>query len=73
MLDRKRSTLQQAATIGPRVILTNCPACIQGLGRNQDTGITPRHIAVELALKTGGENWADEFAKLLANAEAITF
>jgi hypothetical protein len=55
------------------VVLTNCPACIQGLGRNRDTGIIPRHIAVELAIKTGGENWMDELALMLKTAEAITF
>lgn len=73
MLDRKRKTLQAAVGKKPQVILTNCPACIQGLGRNRDTGVIPRHIAVELALKTGGEHWAKELETLLKNSEAITF
>ncbi len=76
MLERKRNAIIEAkggSKGEPSVILTNCPACIQGLGRNRDTGIIPRHIAVELAIKTGGELWMDELAGLIKNAEAITF
>ncbi|MBU1169850.1 MAG: FAD/FMN-binding oxidoreductase [Proteobacteria bacterium] len=73
MLDRKRRTLQAAVGNSPKVILTNCPACIQGLGRNMDTGAIPRHMAVELALKTGGNNWILELERLLKNSQAITF
>lgn len=73
MLDRKRVTLEKAAKKGPKVILTNCPACIQGLGRNSDTGIVPRHIAVELALETGGDRWLDDLKDLLKRSQAITF
>ena len=76
MLDRKRKAILEAMGENKRssaVVLTNCPACIQGLGRNRDTGIVPRHIAVELAMKTGGDNWMQEFATLIKNSEAITF
>jgi Fe-S oxidoreductase len=76
MLDRKRNAIIEVRGGGshePSVVLTNCPACIQGLGRNRDTGIVPRHIAVELALRTGGENWMDELVRLVKDAEAITF
>lgn len=76
MLDRKRHAIIEAkggASREPSVILTNCPACIQGLGRNRDTGIIPRHIAVELAMKTGGDRWMEELADLIKSAEAITF
>jgi D-lactate dehydrogenase (cytochrome) len=73
MLERKRESLKKAIAGSPRVVLTNCPACIQGLGRNQDLGIVPRHLAVELALKTGGDTWPRDLATLLKNAEAITF
>jgi Fe-S oxidoreductase len=73
MLDRKRESLKKAIAGSPRVVLTNCPACIQGLGRNRDLGIVPRHLAVELALKTGGDTWPQELTSLLKNAEAITF
>ncbi|GAB6097300.1 FAD-binding and (Fe-S)-binding domain-containing protein [Desulfatiferula olefinivorans] len=73
MLDRKRESLKAAVSGSPRVVLTNCPACIQGLGRNRDLGIVPRHLSVELALKTGGDTWPEELTTLLKNAEAITF
>nr|MDA8403378.1 heterodisulfide reductase-related iron-sulfur binding cluster [Desulfobacteraceae bacterium] len=76
MLDKKRNAIIDIVgekNRDPKVILTNCPACIQGLGRNRDTGIIPRHIAVELAIKTGGENWMKEFEILIKNSEAITF
>ncbi|MCD4740874.1 MAG: FAD-binding oxidoreductase, partial [Desulfobacteraceae bacterium] len=54
-------------------ILTNCPSCIQGLGRNQSLGITPVHIAVELAKKCGGENFEAEFKELVKTARIIQF
>ncbi|MBU2643255.1 DUF3683 domain-containing protein [bacterium] len=56
-----------------RKILTNCPSCIQGLGRNRSKQMQPRHIAVDLAEKTGGPNWATELHVLLRNSESITF
>lgn len=55
------------------IMLTNCPACLQGLGRNAELGIRPRHIAVELAIKAGGEKWNEAFQKLLNNSETVTF
>jgi Fe-S oxidoreductase len=54
-------------------ILTNCPSCIQGLGRHAKHHIHPRHIAHELALQTGGEKWENELRTLSQKAEAIQF
>ena len=52
-------------------MLTSCPSCLQGLSRYQeDTGIEPDYIVVEMAKKLLGEDWmADYVAK--ANAGGI--
>ena len=75
MLDRKARAVTEA--LGGRAkgeaILTNCPSCLQGLGRNARLGIAPRHIAVHLAERVGGPRWKDEFKRLVANGEAVTF
>ncbi|TYT73901.1 DUF3683 domain-containing protein [Desulfobotulus mexicanus] len=72
---RKHSTLQRTLkgldSSEPPVLLTNCPSCIQGLGRNMDLGIIPRHITEELALRIGGLQWEKELKRLLANTDAI--
>ena len=49
----------------------SCPSCLQGLSRYQeDTGIEPDYIVVELAKKLLGPDWmADYVAK--ANAGGI--
>ncbi|MBU2511169.1 DUF3683 domain-containing protein [bacterium] len=54
-------------------LLTNCPSCLQGLGRNSRLKVQPRHIAVDLAMKAGGENWSDQFQKMLNNVEVVRF
>jgi Fe-S oxidoreductase len=56
-----------------RKILTNCPSCIQGLGRNRSNLMQPWHIAVDLAEKTGGKKWPWELKGLLQNSESVTF
>lgn len=72
---RKHATLKRATEgmdkTSPIVLLTNCPSCIQGLGRNMDLGITPRHLTEEIALRLGGSQWEKEFKRLLANTDAI--
>lgn len=49
MLDRKADGLRQLTEEAhkPAVILTNCPSCIQGLGRLKTLGARPRHLMVE--------------------------
>jgi FAD/FMN-containing dehydrogenase/Fe-S oxidoreductase len=75
MLDRKaralRGAIQECSE--PRPVLTNCPSCLQGLGRQKSPSVEPRHIAVELARRVGGENWAREFGELVRRAEAVRF
>ncbi len=75
MLKRKRESLQASpkGTNGHSTIITNCPSCISGLGRNSDLGISPQHLTVILAELLGGEDWQNEFSGLLGKTEVVTF
>jgi hypothetical protein len=55
------------------VILTNCPSCVQGLGRNRDLGAKPKHIAVALAEKHSGPDWMEKFMVQASHAGPIIF
>jgi len=74
MLHRKREALQEAARScsGQPRILTNCPSCIQGLGRNREQA-QPQHIAMALAQRLSGPEWQLRFAERARKAEAFTF
>jgi FAD/FMN-containing dehydrogenase/Fe-S oxidoreductase len=54
-------------------VLTNCPACVQGLSRQKFSGMKVQHIAVAWAAQLGGANWLEEFRQLAADAERINF
>ncbi|MDO9110582.1 MAG: (Fe-S)-binding protein, partial [Desulfatirhabdiaceae bacterium] len=74
MLARKRQALSRiiGASGQPAVkLLTHCPSCLQGLGRNAN--VSPRHIAEELAIEIGGKNWEKEAGRLVQNVERIIF
>jgi FAD/FMN-containing dehydrogenase/Fe-S oxidoreductase len=74
MLHRKREALVDAIGVGEKAtVLTNCPSCVQGLGRSRDVGVKPRHIAVALAEKLSGAEWKEEFLRQAAGASAVTF
>jgi D-lactate dehydrogenase (cytochrome) len=76
MLHRKREALQEALAAdgpAPAAILTNCPSCLQGLGRNRDLGLTPKHLAVALAERHSGPGWQERFRAQAARATAFTF
>jgi FAD/FMN-containing dehydrogenase/Fe-S oxidoreductase len=75
MLHRKTEALRLALSTRPdgAVLLTNCPSCVQGLGRNAALGAEPRHIAVELARALSGEGWLDAFRARAARAQAVHF
>jgi Fe-S oxidoreductase len=75
MLHRKAAALKQALSTRPSgaVMLTNCPSCMQGLGRNAALGAEPRHIAVELARRISGDEWMDAFRARARNARAVHF
>jgi len=74
MLHRKREAFKEEIPQGQRAkVLTNCPACVQGLGRTRDIGVEPLHIAVALAEKLSGAAWKEEFAAQAARATAVLF
>lgn len=75
MLDRKATAIGEATQChhGRQPILTNCPSCLQGLGRNAHLGVEPTHVVEYLAERLGGPKWREELAKWTENAERITF
>jgi D-lactate dehydrogenase (cytochrome) len=75
MLHRKAAALKEAVGLqhSGGVVLTNCPSCLQGLGRNAALGIRPRHIAVEIAEKRSGSDWQDKFRARAASATAFNY
>jgi FAD/FMN-containing dehydrogenase/Fe-S oxidoreductase len=74
MLHRKREAFAEVIGEGKEgTVLTNCPACVQGLGRSREMGVRPLHIAVALAEKLSGAEWKSEFAEMAAKATAIAF
>ncbi len=74
MRHRKRDALAEAnPSHAKTTILTNCPSCVQGLGRNRDLGAEPRHLAVELAEKLSGKDWLDAFRKQAGRGVAFTY
>ncbi|MGE4559937.1 MAG: DUF3683 domain-containing protein [Desulfobulbus sp.] len=75
MLQRKRDNLMPHILDGgtDQTIVTNCPSCISGLGRNRDLGAMPRHLAVLLAEILGGEQWSHELHSLVEHTEVVTF
>lgn len=75
MMQRKRQSIEQAMTVveGDATLVTNCPSCISGLGRNRDLGVMPQHMAVLLARSVGGEGWIRKFDEIIADVEKVTF
>lgn len=70
MLARKRSELVPRLRNAPKpLLLTNCPACLNGLGRQQL--ISPQHLAVALADACAPGSWRQIAARQLAQAELI--
>jgi FAD/FMN-containing dehydrogenase/Fe-S oxidoreductase len=75
MLHRKREALAEAkhGQVGPVTVLTNCPACVQGLGRNASMGVTPQHLSVALAERMSGPEWMEKLRAQVARAHAVNF
>ncbi|NTV45124.1 MAG: FAD/FMN-binding oxidoreductase [Chlorobiales bacterium] len=74
MLARKRGAIAEAMENAPKAtILTNCPSCVQGLGRNRDIGVEPKHIIVALAEKYSGPDWKERFLSQASRATPIIF
>jgi D-lactate dehydrogenase (cytochrome) len=74
MLHRKREALKESMNgATSATILTNCPSCVQGLGRNRDMGVQPKHIAIALAEKHSGPDWMERFLAQASRATAMIF
>ncbi|HEY6006028.1 MAG TPA: DUF3683 domain-containing protein [Anaeromyxobacter sp.] len=74
MLHRKRGALAEAMRGAARAtVLTNCPSCLQGLGRNRPMGVAPQHLAVAIAERMSGPRWLDAFRAQAAKAHAVRF
>jgi Fe-S oxidoreductase len=54
-------------------VLTNCPSCLQGLSRQQNSTVKAEHIVVAWARALGGVGWKREFKLMLKNAERVNF
>jgi Fe-S oxidoreductase len=74
MLHRKREAFLEVIGEGKKAtVLTNCPSCLQGLGRSRDVGVQPLHIAVALAEKLSGSEWKNKFLEQAARATTVAF
>jgi FAD/FMN-containing dehydrogenase/Fe-S oxidoreductase len=74
MLQRKREAFRECMEgSSSATVLTNCPSCVQGLGRNRDMGVEPKHIAIALAEKHTGPEWLECFSAQAASATAMIF
>jgi Fe-S oxidoreductase len=73
MLHRKREAFTDLLHGAKATVLTNCPSCLQGLGRDRDLGITPLHIAVALAEKHSGPEWKKKFLIQASHATTVSF
>jgi Fe-S oxidoreductase len=75
MLHKKATALEAALADSRdgRVVLTNCPSCLQGLGRLKALRVEPRHVAVELAQRLSGPAWLREVRAAAAHAKPIQF
>ncbi|MBP1628193.1 MAG: linked oxidase domain protein [Holophagaceae bacterium] len=74
MLHRKREALEEAVhEHGTRQILTNCPSCLTGLGRNRDQGFQAKHMSIALAEAHSGSDWLEKFRVQAARAKAVSF
>ncbi len=73
MFERKRRILTSRVSGAPEVpqLVTNCPACLNGLGR-QRVG-SCRHIAAAMADAVGPVDWKRRAAAQLAGSELIRF
>jgi FAD/FMN-containing dehydrogenase/heterodisulfide reductase subunit C len=73
MLHRKREAFTEVLHGDKATVLTNCPSCLQGLGRSIDLGIKPVHIAVALAEKHSGADWKKKFVVQAGRATTVSF
>jgi FAD/FMN-containing dehydrogenase/Fe-S oxidoreductase len=75
MLHRKAGALREglAGRAPGQTLLTNCPSCLQGLGRNASLGFVPRHVVEELARRHSGQRWEEAFRAQASRAVPVHF
>ena len=75
MLKRKQSAIDafRESRSGVDRILTNCPSCLQGLGRCNSPKIEPVHLSVALAGRIGGPRWQLELEEMVRQSAVIQF
>jgi D-lactate dehydrogenase (cytochrome) len=76
MRARKRDALRNAmgeSADPEKIVLTNCPSCLSGLGRQESLGVRVRHLAEELAMGLDGEKWLDETVAWRNRARVVDF
>jgi len=74
MLHRKREAIVELMHGRKKaVVLTNCPSCVQGLGRNLDLGLEPQHLVVALAEKQSGSGWMELLRDQTSRGAAVSF
>ncbi|MCB2148932.1 MAG: hypothetical protein KQI81_20795, partial [Deltaproteobacteria bacterium] len=72
---RKRDAFRSAfhGAKGEKVVLTNCPSCLSGLGRSASLGFNVLHLAEELAICVDGKDWLDASRGWRQRAVVIAF
>ena len=75
MRQKKRAAINTASSANgnTKSVLTNCPSCISGLGRNTDMGVKVQHLATLLAAQAGGEQWVKDLQAMAQHAEKVTY
>ena len=75
MRSRKGGAFRTAAseTGVEKTVLTNCPACLSGLGKQEHLGIRTRHLAEDLAMGLDGEGWLVKTKDWRERAQVIDF
>ncbi|MCA1792991.1 MAG: DUF3683 domain-containing protein [Desulfobacteraceae bacterium] len=71
MLIRKQTALTPVQKGEKKTILTNCPSCLQGLGRQPH--LIPVHLAEELAMLMGKTQGQSTLKEKTASCEIVTF
>jgi len=74
MLTRKKEALLKevppSSADNRRIILTNCPSCLQGLFRLD--GPVPMHLSTALARQNGGPGWQENLGGLFSGVERVS-
>lgn len=73
MLDRKQKAYNRFLDQGQERIITNCPSCLQGLGRLKGKPADVKHLTQVLAHASEGKNWMASFKKFSQTAKVVTY